>query len=332
MHETQAQTGRLGFNAVALASALNFLASYQPGPMGPLPAVPLREMSDGLVRAPDGRELAYREHGDPAGAPVVFHHGTPGSRLGRHPDESVYAACGVRLVAYDRPGYGRSSPRPGRRVADAAGDTRTLADALGLERFGVLGVSGGGPHALACAALLGGRVTRAAVMVGAAPSDDPGFDFLAGMAELNVREFGAAVEGPEAIAAYLAPFVEELERDPDLVLETIAREVPAPDRAVLARPDARQVMRDSLAESVRQGVRGWADDDLAFAAPWGFEIGAIATPVRLWQGELDVLVPRSHAEYLQARIPEATFELVPDAGHFLLDELEGALRWLAAGS
>ena len=278
------------------------------------------------MRTKDGRTLAYLERGDPDGAPVVFHHGTPGSRVGHHPDLAVYE--GVRFLSHDRPGYGRSDPAPGRTVASAAEDVRTLAEHLGLGRFAVFGVSGGGPHALACAALISARVTRAGVMVGAAPSDDPEFDFTAGMAEVNVTEFGAAREGADALAVVLAPWIEQSTHDPDGTIDALAAELPEYDREVVSRPDVRAEFRASLVESVRQGARGWIDDDLAFAAPWGFELADVRVPTRLWQGEQDVLVPRSHGEYLARRIPGATFELVPGAGHLLFDHWPDVLAWL----
>jgi pimeloyl-ACP methyl ester carboxylesterase len=281
---------------------------------------------EGTVRTKDGRTLAYLERGDPDGAPVVFHHGTPGSRIGHHPDPAVYE--GVRFLSHDRPGYGRSDPAPGRTVASAAEDVRMLADHLGLGRFAVFGVSGGGPHALACAALISARVTRAGVMVGAAPSDDPEFDFTAGMAEVNVTEFGAAREGADALAVVLAPWIEQSTHDPDGTIDALAAELPEYDREVVSRPDVRAEFRASLVESVRQGARGWIDDDLAFAAPWGFELADVRVPTRLWQGEQDVLVPRSHGEYLARRIPGATFELVPGAGHLLFDHWPDVLAWL----
>jgi pimeloyl-ACP methyl ester carboxylesterase len=283
---------------------------------------------EGTLATPDGRRLAYVERGDDDGAPVVLHHGTPGSRLGTHPDPTVYD--GVRLVAFDRPGYGLSDPSPGRAVADVAADVRALADHLGLERFAVFGISGGGPHALACAALLPERVSRAGVMVGAAPSDDPAFDFTAGMADVNVKEFGAAREGEDALGPLLAPWVEQSARDPDGVLDALAVELPEYDREVVSRPEVRAELRKSIVESVRQGGRGWIDDDLAFAAPWGFVLADVRPEVRLWQGELDVLVPRSHGDYLAERLPNATFELVPGAGHMLLDHWRETLAWLVA--
>jgi len=177
----------------------------------------------GSAATADGRRLAYRDAGDPAGIAVVSHHGTPGSRLERHPDdERLMAELGLRVITYDRPGYGGSDPHPGRRVADAAADVAALADHLGLARFAVVGESGGGPHALACSAGLGERVLRVGVVVGSAPADDPDFDFLAGMGQLNLDEFAAAAESEAALTAYLEPICAEFRRDPDAMLDAIA--------------------------------------------------------------------------------------------------------------
>lgn len=287
------------------------------------------EPREGIIRAPDGRTIAYRDYGDAGAAPVVFHHGTPGSRLAHHPDPGIYGRTGVRLIAFDRPGYGGSDARAGRAVADVALDVLALADALGRERFGIFGVSGGGPHALATAALLPERVTRVAVHVGPAPSDDPDFDFMEGMNELNRVEFGAALEGREPLAAVLEPWVEELRSNSERVVDEIAATLPQADQASLADPRVRAVMAAAMHEAVRQGPDGWIDDDLAFVRPWGFAPEAISVPVRLWQGEADVLVPRAQGDYLASRIPGATFELIAGMGHMLLDWWDETLLWLA---
>ena len=173
---------------------------------------------------------------------------------------------------------------------------------------------------------------RVGALVTPAPSDSPDFDFFKDLAEINVKEFGAALEGPATIEAYLQPFADELLRDPDAVIEEIAAELPEVDRAIVSRPDVRAVLRESFAEGVRQGVRGWADDDLAFAKPWGFEPEDVEAEVRLWQGELDVLAPRRHGEYVASRLPNARFELLEGGGHFLDEEWAIVLDWLAEGA
>jgi len=287
---------------------------------------------EGTAKAPDGRTLAYVERGAPDGVPVLVNHGTPGSRLSRHPDAALYEQHGVRMIAYDRPGYGLSDPNPGRSVADAGSDIAAIADELGIERFAVVGGSGGGPHALACGALLGDRVLRVGALVTPAPSDTDDFDFFDGLADINVKEFGAALDGREAVEAFIQPYADELRRNPDAVIDEIVSELPDVDRAIAEREEFRAIMRESFIEAVRQGVRGWADDDLAFAKPWGFEPEDVHAEVRVWQGELDVLAPRSHGEYVASRLPNARFELLEGGGHFLDEEWAVVLDWLAAGA
>ena len=287
---------------------------------------------EGQAKATDGRTLAFVERGASDGMPVLVCHGTPGSRLTRHPDPTLYERHGVRMVAYDRPGYGCSDPQLGRSIADAAADIAAIADELGFERFAVVGGSGGAPHALACGALLGDRVVRVGALVTPAPSDSPDFDFFTDLAEINVKEFGAALEGQEAIEALLQGYVDELRRDPDAVIDQVAAELPEFDRRLVSRPEFRELMRESFVEAVRQGPRGWADDDLAFAKPWGFELEDVDAETRLWQGELDVLAPRSHGEYVASRLPNARFEVLEGGGHFLDEEWGIVLDWLAAGA
>jgi len=244
----------------------------------------------------------------------------------------MYERHGVKMVAYDRPGYGGSDPKIGRSVADAASDIAAIADELGFDRFAVVGGSGGAPHALACGALLEDRVLRVGALVTPAPSDTDDFDFYEGLAEINVKEFGAALQGREAIEAFIQPYVDQLTADPDAVIEEILSELPEVDREIASREGFRSVMRESFVEAARQGVRGWADDDLAFAKSWGFEPEDVHAEVRLWQGELDVLAPRTHGEYVASRLPNARFELLEGGGHFLDEQWAVVLDWLAAGA
>ena len=287
---------------------------------------------EGTAKARDGRTLAFVQRGAEDGVPVIVCHGTPGSRRSRHPDPEMYRRHGVRMVAYDRPGYGASDPNIGRSVADAASNIEAIADELGLDRFAVVGGSGGAPHALACGALLEERVLRVGALVTPAPSDTDDFDFYEGLAEVNVREFGAAVQGREAIEAFIQPYVDQLRTDPDAVIEEIVSELPEVDREIASREGFRSIMRESFVEAVRQGVRGWADDDLAFAKSWGFEPEDVRAEVRLWQGELDVLAPRTHGEYVASRLPNAHFELLEGGGHFLDEQWDVVLDWLSAGA
>ena len=293
-------------------------------------------MTGASVTVADGRVLAYEQVGDPAGTPVFVLHGTPGSRLSsllQHPER--VAAAGLRVITYDRPGYGRSSRQRGRSVVDCVADVAAIADELGLERFAVTGGSGGGAHALAVGARLPERVARVLCDAGGAPYDAPGLDWFAGMDPENVREFGWALEGEETL-------VRELQREG---AETLAKlgENPAAllsgfdlgdaDRAALQDPELQRGWEQSLRESLRDGVWGWVDDDLAFVKPWGFEVDELRVPVEIRYGVADVLVPPGHGAWLAAHVPGAVATVVQGGGHLLTPQqhLE-QLRKFAAGS
>jgi pimeloyl-ACP methyl ester carboxylesterase len=281
-----------------------------------------------ILQRPDGRRLAYECNGDPRD-PVVFSiHGTPGSRLGTHPSRP-----GVCVVSFDRPGYGASDRQPKRDVAAVAGEVEALADELGANRFGVLGISGGGPHALACAALLGDRVTRVASLVGVAPADAMGDDFATGMSESNIAEFAAAEAGRDALIAMLLPVGVQVRADPDVLADMLAEEMPPPDLACLADPGFRTRLIAGMAEGLRPGEDGWIDDDIAFVTAWGFDPAVITTSTLIWHGEDDVLVPVAHAHWLHRAISGSQLITVPGAGHLAAFDLApSAVDWLVTGA
>jgi pimeloyl-ACP methyl ester carboxylesterase len=291
------------------------------------------------LETPDGRTLAYAVWGDPAGFPILALHGTPGSRLGRWHDEALYAQLGACWVTHDRAGYGRSDRRHGRRIADEVDDVRALADELGFERFGVVGGSGGGPHSLACAALLPDRVVRAACVVGVAPLGAGGLEkdaWLAGMDPENVKELGWALAGEDVLAPELEREYERMRdrvlEDPSSVLEGF--ELSESDRAQLARPELFEIRRESVLEEARNGVGGWVDDDLALVAPWGFGVDAITVPVLVKYGLTDVLVPPAHGHWLAANVPGCIVKVDEVAGHMGADpehDIAETVRWLSDG-
>ena len=284
-----------------------------------------------VLTLPDGRRLEWSSVGPVDGPVLLGHHGTPGSR---HVDRTVARAAvrrGLRFVTTSRPGYGGSDRHPGRSVAHVAADSAALLDALGAERAYVAGASGGGPHALACGALLGDRVHAVAIIAGVAPYDSPGLDWLAGMGEDNVVEFTATMQGEEVLRPLLDAYRPDLlNADADGVLAVLGGLLPDVDRACLTG----EVVEDaaaSMAESVSVSVDGWLDDDLAFAKPWGFDLGALA-PVRLsiWQGDADLMVPFAHGQWLAGQLPGARVHLLAGEGHLsigvghvdaILDEL-----------
>jgi pimeloyl-ACP methyl ester carboxylesterase len=291
------------------------------------------DLTGQVATAADGRDLGFAEWGDPHGLPVFSLHGTPGCRLNRNPHEELVRSAGVRLITYDRAGYGRSDRHRGRIVADDAADVAAIADHLGLGRFSLFGGSGGGPHALAAAALLGDRVIRAASVVGVAPYDVLGEDWFTGMDPENIREFRFALAGEERLATEIAKMDEqfraEMAADPASALGEF--DLPEADRAVLARPEVAAVMREVAVEQTRNGVWGWVDDDLAFTKPWGFDPAAIAVPTQIWYGTQDVLVPPGHGEWLVRTVPGAELRL-NENGHLGNPDtdLVERLAWLTA--
>ncbi|MEU2626428.1 alpha/beta hydrolase [Kitasatospora sp. NPDC007106] len=276
-------------------------------------------MTDHQLALPDGRTLRHYDTG-PADAPltVVWHHGTP--NLGTPPAPLLPAAArlGIRFVSYDRPGYGGSTPLPGRDVASAAADTAALADSLGIERFAVLGHSGGGPHALACAALLPDRVLAAASVAGLAPYGADGLDWYAGMTDSGVASLRAAAAGRAA--------KERHQRDHGADYDC---EFTPGDLAALH--GVWSWFDTVVGPAVAAGPAALIDDDLAYTAPWGFDPGRIRTPVLLVHGERDRIVPAAHSRWLADRIPTADLRTRPDDGHIsVLTTAEDTLTRLAA--
>jgi pimeloyl-ACP methyl ester carboxylesterase len=283
-----------------------------------------------MIDLRDGRRVAVEEWGAPDGSPVLLLHGTPGSRLGPVPRPLVLYQLGVRLITFDRPGYGRSDRRPGRRVADVAADVSEIADALGLERFGVLGRSGGGPHALACAALLPERTTRAAVLVGLAPSEADGLDWFADMTESNVDAYQAVRDDGGAVMARLRPIADRIRANPAQLVTSLYDELTQSDRRIVADAGIRRQLIENYAEAVRNSADGWFDDLHAFATSWGFEPGGIERPIMLWHGAEDTFSPVGHSRWLGDHIPFSFVIVERGSAHFgALNVMPDMLRWLA---
>jgi pimeloyl-ACP methyl ester carboxylesterase len=282
-----------------------------------------------IVRSADGRRLAVKISGHPTGHPVFILHGTPGSRVGPFPKTRVLYELGVRLISFDRPGYGGSDRLNSRRVADVVPDVVAIADELELSRFAVLGRSGGGPHALACAALLPERVTRAGVLVSLAPWAAEGLDWFAGMSASNVREYTAAATSPEVLTAHLVQTAALIKADPTSHVITLDTEMPEADRRVVSDVGIRALLAQNFAEALRDSADGWIDDALAFCAPWGFDLADIKVPVLLWHGANDVFSPVAHARWLADQIPHAIMYIRPDTAHFAaLEVMPDVLSWL----
>jgi pimeloyl-ACP methyl ester carboxylesterase len=271
------------------------------------------------VLTPDGRRLAVEVAGPQDGEVVVFHTGTPSAGSLFAPLLEAGAERGLRHVSYSRPGYGDSDRQPGRTIADCTHDVAAIADALGVERFYTTGHSGGGPHALACAALLPDRVNSATTTAGVAPFDAEGLDWLAGMGQENLDEFAAQQAGDSELQAFLEDSAEELRSlTGEQVLAALGDLISEADRAVLTGEFAEH-MAASLREALRTGIWGWFDDDKATCAGWGFDLAKIDVPVTIWQGEEDRMVPFVHGKWLAAHVSGAKARLLPDQGHLSLE-------------
>jgi pimeloyl-ACP methyl ester carboxylesterase len=283
------------------------------------------------IVASDGRTLMIEEGGDPAGSPILVHNGTPNSRhLYRSWLEDA-TRHRIRLISYDRPGYGGSTPQPGRTVADCAADVRAIAEALSLPRLAVWGASGGGPHALACAAMLPDLVTAVSVVCSIAPYDARGLDYFAGMGQDNVDDIRLYLADPAAARAKSRQDrLDALGRSPDQLGEALKTLLSATDAAVLVDDFADWLIlcgRDGLATS----DEGWWEDGVAHLSPWGFDLEAIRIPVQVWHGRQDRFVPFQHGEWLAAHVPNAEAHLSDSDGHLTLQlhRIPEVHRWLA---
>jgi pimeloyl-ACP methyl ester carboxylesterase len=283
------------------------------------------------VTTPDGRTLLVHDGGAPDGRAVVYHHGTPGwGRPYPHQVEAA-AAQGLRVIGYDRPGYGGSTRFAGRSVGDCADDVAAILDALGIERFATYGWSGGGPHALACGALLGDRCAAAASLAGVAPHDAAGLGWMDGMGEDNVKEFSAAQDGEETLRALLAPQAAEM-------ADATASDLAAGLSSILSPVDVQAMggplgawLTEGFHGALEPGIDGWVDDDLAFVADWGFSLDEISVPVAVWQGDEDRMVPAAHGRWLLQQLRDASGEVSATDGHLTLaeDRFADVLAWFA---
>jgi pimeloyl-ACP methyl ester carboxylesterase len=282
------------------------------------------------VRTAGGRTVRYETAGARDGYPVFLLHGTPGSRIGPKPRAAVLYRLGIRLISHDRPGYGGSDRQPGRTVADCADDVALIADDLGLGTFAVVGRSGGGPHAMACAARLPDRVDRAAVLVSLAPAEADDIDWYAGMNEDNVREYTTARHDEQKLVESLRLIADRTRRSPLSLLESLRGQITGPDRQVVHDPEIERLLLETYAEAMRPGPYGWIDDTLALRRDWGFRLSDIRQRVRLWHGAEDNVVPASHSRWLAERIPHAEFEVQTATAHFgAMEILPDILSWLA---
>ena len=266
---------------------------------------------DGITTLADGREMAWRWWGEPDGTPLLRIQGTPASRLYRNPDSSVQQALGVRYLMIDRPGYGGSTRKPGRGIADVADDLAAVVRAHGVERIPAMGTSGGGPHVLALAARHPDLVAAATVVVGGTPLEPDEVNQLVGV---NAQGYAAAEKGWQELFDLLVQIRERL-----LGAEGMAgvlKDAPETDRKLMADPAWQRIERENLAETLKQGAEGWTDESFAMHGEWDFDPSVIATSVAWWHGDDDKNAPLSAARRVVAQLPKVDFRIWHDEGHF----------------
>jgi pimeloyl-ACP methyl ester carboxylesterase len=284
------------------------------------------------IQLADGRRLDFRVSGPADGLPLVFHHGTPGAATPLRVLERAAHARGLRVVSTSRPGYGGSDRQARRSVADVADDTAAVLAEIGAARCLVGGWSGGGPHALACGALLP-EAAGVLAIASVAPYGAAGLDWTSGMGAENIAEFSAALGGEEGLQQYLQGAGEHLKQiKPDEITASLETLLPDVDREMLTGEFAEDIAA-GFREAVRVSVAGWLDDDLAFTRPWGFSLDEISVPVMIWQGSADLMVPFAHGQWLAGQLPDAAAHLEDGEGHLsigvgaldrMLDELTTA--------
>lgn len=285
------------------------------------------DLYDQFIRLRDGRILGYAELGDPQGLPLIHFHGFPGSRYEGLPMDKSAKKWGIRVIVPDRPGEGLSTFKPGRKLTDWHQDVLELADALGLDRFAVSGVSGGGPYALVCAWKIPERLISTTVIAGMGPLDVPGA--LEGMKIENIRLFEMARQSPWKL--YPIFWIEKMMWN-EKSLKKMLSHVPEADRKVIIdEPELLQVMLESGRQAYRKGVRGVVHEAVLYARPWGFALNEIQSKVHLWQGEADMNVPPAMARYQARTLPNCVAHFIPGEGHYslafkYLDEILAAIK------
>ena len=290
----------------------------------------MEKTSSRQIALRNGRILGIAEYGDPHGRPLFYFHGFPASRLEAALTDEAAARLSIRIIAPDRPGIGLSDYQPGRLIGDWPADVTELADALGLGRFAVLGVSGGGPYALACAAKIPERLSAVGIVGGLGPVDTEGA--MQGMSALSRFYLLLFRRAPGAGRMLFALAAQIARRYPDRLFSLFTANVSAPDREALARPEIRNLFLASLNEAVRRGSRGGARELYLYTRSWGFDLACIRVTVDLWHGRLDATVPAVMGEHLARTIPDCRSRFLPDEGHFSLplSRMEEILRTLRA--
>lgn len=270
---------------------------------------------EGALRLRSGRRLGYAEYGPASGRPLLWFHGTPGARRQIAPQARTLAhERGVRIVCVERPGVGESTPHVYGKLVEFAADIEQLCDALGIGRFGIAGLSGGGPYALACAHELPARVVAVAVLGGVAPA--VGSDAAPGGASAMIRIFGPWMRrARQPVGGLLRGLVRVLEPLADPAIDLFARQMPSGDQRVFEDPLVRRMFVEDILLGSRRSMQALCLDVVMFGRHWGFALADIDVPVHLWYGDADIIVPLHHGEHLAERIPGAVLSIRPGEGH-----------------
>ena len=273
--------------------------------------------TDNVLQLRDGRALGYAEYGNPGGKPVFFFHGLPGSRRQRHPDSSIARELDARIVTIDRPGYGLSDFQPDRRLLDWPDDVAQLADALNIDQFAAIGLSGGGPYLLSCAYKMPARLTSATVISGMGPVDNP--NAMKGMMLSMRLGLGLARRVPwELVRFALEPTAKMVRRNPTAAKKMVPMSAPKADKEAFARPDIRAIDHEDLVEAYRNGAQAAYWEVVMLATPWGFRLEDIHQKIHLWHGEEDTTVPIHMGRYVARTVPDCDPRFYPAEGHTLI--------------
>ena len=266
------------------------------------------------LQLPDGRKLGFAEYGAPDGRPVLFFHGSPSSRLFHHPNENIAIASRARIISIDRPGYGLSSFKPGRKLIDWPDDIKTMADALGLDCFAVAGISAGGPYVAACAYKIPSQIKNATIISGVGPTDT-----ITSTKKLY-RKRQIAITLARKAPWMLRPLIwwfQNPQRNPERYFRKTFEESSLPDQKILSQPEIKSMLISNWLEGTRQGVRGFAWEGVILAHPWGFRLEEIDIPVNIWHGDADVSMPLSMAKQIANTISNCNLKVIQKEGHFL---------------
>ena len=282
-----------------------------------------------MVKLRDGRRLAYTEWGDPDGVPIIHQHGMPGSRLEHEAEPDFYRSLAVRVITPDRPGYGLSDPHPHRGLLDWPSDVEELADSLGIHRFGITALSGGGIYALACAAVIPNRLIDVVVTGCPAPMQRRGA--LDGMRFSTLAGIWLGREAPWLLEAGATLLAGLIRRHPRFFVEQANRDKPPADRRWLSMPSVAAGAVDTLREALRSGAWGYVQDIRVLAGRWGFALEDIRVPVQLWHGDQDTVIPLHHSQFLASVIPGASLRICRGEAHMLLWNHLAEILMAAAG-